>query len=177
MHLLSDLAPELAAHHGFSAGAAAAAARKVLRDMQATTAELFRAFKGEFSGFQPLPNAFEHFGLDFMVDEDLKVWLLEVNPGPDFRHTRKTVVTAMLDASVTVALDRTPFATTAAATASAAASTAEGTGAGGRAPSHASPLASPLARAKAAARGTGFTAVYADEWGASAAGGNGMRVF
>ncbi|KAF1920740.1 tubulin-tyrosine ligase family-domain-containing protein [Ampelomyces quisqualis] len=41
--------------------------------------------------FQPLPNAFEIFGLDFMcsLDEhgDLRTWLLEVNAFPDFRQT------------------------------------------------------------------------------------------
>ena len=42
--------------------------------------------------FQPLPNSFEIFGLDFMVglDEEaggLNTWLLEVNAFPDFRQT------------------------------------------------------------------------------------------
>lgn len=34
--------------------------------------------------FQTLPNAFEVFGLDWLVDEDAKVWLLECNAFPDF---------------------------------------------------------------------------------------------
>lgn len=37
--------------------------------------------------FQTLPNAFEVFGLDFMVDEQRQTWLLEVNAFPDFRQT------------------------------------------------------------------------------------------
>jgi len=41
--------------------------------------------------FQPLPNAFEIFGLDFMLsveeDGELRTWLLEVNAFPDFRQT------------------------------------------------------------------------------------------
>lgn len=41
--------------------------------------------------FQPLPNAFEIFGLDFMVgiegDGGLNTYLLEVNAFPDFRQT------------------------------------------------------------------------------------------
>ncbi|KAG8423592.1 hypothetical protein J3458_000479 [Metarhizium acridum] len=37
--------------------------------------------------FQTLPNAFEVFGLDFMVDEGGKTWLLEVNAFPDFKQT------------------------------------------------------------------------------------------
>jgi len=49
-----------------SSGAAAAVAG-IMAQMHAVTAELFRAYQGEFSSFQPLPNCFEHFGLDFMV--------------------------------------------------------------------------------------------------------------
>ncbi|XP_044716206.1 tubulin-tyrosine ligase family domain-containing protein [Hirsutella rhossiliensis] len=37
--------------------------------------------------FQTLPNAFEVFGLDFLVDEAGVVWLLEANAFPDFRQT------------------------------------------------------------------------------------------
>lgn len=37
--------------------------------------------------FQTLPNAFEVFGLDFMVDEGGQTWLLEVNAFPDFKQT------------------------------------------------------------------------------------------
>lgn len=37
--------------------------------------------------FQTLPNAFEVFGLDFMVDAEDGVWLLEVNAFPDFKQT------------------------------------------------------------------------------------------
>ncbi|KAI8950373.1 survival protein sure-like phosphatase/nucleotidase [Xylaria longipes] len=37
--------------------------------------------------FRPLPNAFELFGLDFLVDAAGDVYLLEVNAFPDFRQT------------------------------------------------------------------------------------------
>ncbi|RYO81589.1 hypothetical protein DL763_008540 [Monosporascus cannonballus] len=37
--------------------------------------------------FRPLPNAFEVFGLDFLVDARGAAWLLEVNAFPDFRQT------------------------------------------------------------------------------------------
>lgn len=37
--------------------------------------------------FQTLPNAFEVFGLDFLVDAAGDAWLLEVNAFPDFRQT------------------------------------------------------------------------------------------
>lgn len=34
-----------------------------------------------------MSNCFEIFGLDFLVDVDFRVYLLEVNPGPDFKQT------------------------------------------------------------------------------------------
>jgi tubulin---tyrosine ligase len=52
------------------------------------TGELFEAAARAMPiHFQPLPNAFEVFGLDFLVDEDGGVWGLEVNAFPDFRQT------------------------------------------------------------------------------------------
>lgn len=53
-----------------------------------TTGEVFEAAaKGMMVHFQTLPNAFEVFGLDFLVDEKGKAWLLEVNAFPDFKQT------------------------------------------------------------------------------------------
>lgn len=65
---------------------------KVFAEIQAITAATFEAAaRGMSIHFQPLPNAFEIFGLDFMVsveaDGALKTWLLEVNAFPDFRQT------------------------------------------------------------------------------------------
>ncbi|KAI0408325.1 survival protein sure-like phosphatase/nucleotidase [Xylaria palmicola] len=37
--------------------------------------------------FRPLPNAFEIYGVDFLVDAAGRVYLLEVNAFPDFRQT------------------------------------------------------------------------------------------
>ncbi|KAF2791213.1 tubulin-tyrosine ligase family protein [Melanomma pulvis-pyrius CBS 109.77] len=56
------------------------------------TAEIFEAAARSMSiHFQPLPNSFELFGLDFMVgvetDGELRTWLLEVNAFPDFKQT------------------------------------------------------------------------------------------
>lgn len=53
-----------------------------------TTGEVFEAAaKGMMVHFQTMPNAFEVFGLDFLVDERGVAWLLEVNAFPDFRQT------------------------------------------------------------------------------------------
>ncbi|KAI0594147.1 hypothetical protein F4775DRAFT_606752 [Biscogniauxia sp. FL1348] len=54
----------------------------------AVTGELFEAAgRGTSMHFRPLPNAFEVFGLDFLVDARGTAWLLEVNAFPDFRQT------------------------------------------------------------------------------------------
>jgi tubulin--tyrosine ligase len=53
-----------------------------------TTGEIFEAAaKGMMIHFQTIPNAFEVFGLDFLIDERGIAWLLEVNAFPDFRQT------------------------------------------------------------------------------------------
>lgn len=52
------------------------------------TGEVFEATaRGMMVHFQPLPNAFELFGLDFLVDAGGTAWLLEVNAFPDFKQT------------------------------------------------------------------------------------------
>ncbi|KAF3917819.1 hypothetical protein ABW20_dc0104855 [Dactylellina cionopaga] len=52
------------------------------------TGEVFRAaVAGGRIHFQPLPNAFEIFGLDFLVGADGGVRVLEVNAFPDFKQT------------------------------------------------------------------------------------------
>lgn len=57
------------------------------------TGEVFEAAaRGMMIHFQPLPNAFEVYGLDFLVDADLGVWLLEVNAFPDFLQTGKDLM-------------------------------------------------------------------------------------
>lgn len=45
------------------------------------------AARGMRVHFQTIPNAFEIFGVDFLVDADKNVFLLEVNSYPDFKQT------------------------------------------------------------------------------------------
>ncbi|KAF2687281.1 tubulin-tyrosine ligase [Lentithecium fluviatile CBS 122367] len=64
----------------------------VFAQICSVTGEVFQAAaRGMGIHFQLLPNAFEIFGLDFMVgvetDGSLNTWLLEVNAFPDFRQT------------------------------------------------------------------------------------------
>ncbi|KAI1325965.1 survival protein sure-like phosphatase/nucleotidase [Xylariaceae sp. FL0255] len=54
----------------------------------ALTGDVFEAAaRGMQMHFRPLENAFEIYGLDFLVDEQEGVWLLEVNAFPDFRQS------------------------------------------------------------------------------------------
>ncbi|KAF1982254.1 tubulin-tyrosine ligase [Aulographum hederae CBS 113979] len=60
----------------------------VFTQITSTTAEVFEAAARAMSiHFQLLPNAFELFGLDFLVDASGRAWLLEVNAFPDFKQT------------------------------------------------------------------------------------------
>ncbi|EMC93103.1 hypothetical protein BAUCODRAFT_273847 [Baudoinia panamericana UAMH 10762] len=60
----------------------------VFAQICAVTAETFEAAARSMSiHFQVLPNAFEIFGLDFLVDAKGTAWLLEVNAFPDFAQT------------------------------------------------------------------------------------------
>ncbi|KLU86605.1 TTL domain-containing protein [Magnaporthiopsis poae ATCC 64411] len=75
---------------GSEGGAAAAAITKdsiFAQICDVTGAAFEAAARGMMMHFQPLPNAFEVFGLDFLVDARGAVWLLEVNSFPDFRQT------------------------------------------------------------------------------------------
>ncbi|KAI7370099.1 hypothetical protein KC328_g17821 [Hortaea werneckii] len=57
--------------------------------IQSITAQTFLAAARTMAiHFQPLPNAFEIFGVDFLVDgTDGKAWLMEINAFPDFAQT------------------------------------------------------------------------------------------
>ncbi len=51
------------------------------------TCHVFRAAVAQPTTFQPLPNAFEIFGVDWLVDPGMKVHLLEFNAYPDFAQS------------------------------------------------------------------------------------------
>ncbi|CAL3970879.1 unnamed protein product [Diplocarpon coronariae] len=60
----------------------------IFRQICDTTGEIFEAAaRGMSVHFQTLPNSFEVFGMDFLVDEKGVAWLLECNAFPDFRQT------------------------------------------------------------------------------------------
>ncbi|RYP60422.1 hypothetical protein DL769_008125 [Monosporascus sp. CRB-8-3] len=64
------------------------AKRAVFAQVCGVAGEVFEAAARAMAAhFRPLPNAFEVFGLDFLVDARGAAWLLEVNAFPDFRQT------------------------------------------------------------------------------------------
>lgn len=48
----------------------------------ALVADTFAAFRDKRKYFLPLPNCFELFGFDIMLDDAWRLWLLEINDGP-----------------------------------------------------------------------------------------------
>ncbi|KAK7747552.1 hypothetical protein SLS53_001807 [Cytospora paraplurivora] len=69
-------------------GLSAASKDDIFRQVCAVTGEIFEAAaRGMMVHFQPLPFAFEVFGLDYLVDAGGRAWLLEVNAFPDFKQT------------------------------------------------------------------------------------------
>ncbi|KAG2212356.1 hypothetical protein INT47_001717 [Mucor saturninus] len=59
----------------------------IFEQMKKILADVYDACASEMTTFQAIPNAFELFGIDFMIDEDLKVYFLEANAFPDFKQT------------------------------------------------------------------------------------------
>lgn len=60
----------------------------VFSQICSTTSTVFlAAARSMGTHFQPLPNAFELFALDFLLDQQATAWLLEVNAFPDFKQT------------------------------------------------------------------------------------------
>lgn len=46
-------------------------------------------------------NSFEFFGYDFMVDEDLRVWLIEVNSSPSMETKNQPVLQHLVRTALT----------------------------------------------------------------------------
>ncbi len=59
----------------------------ILRQIKDIVRDLFSAFENEYTIFAPMSNCFEVYGLDFISDSDYNIYLLEANPGPDFKQT------------------------------------------------------------------------------------------
>ncbi|KAG7001968.1 tubulin--tyrosine ligase PBY1 [Physcia stellaris] len=80
----------------------------IVDQIATTTGALFEAAsRGQMVYFQTLPNAFEIFGVDWLVDAEGKAWLLEVNAFPDFKQSGdegEGVVRGIWEAAVGIAV-------------------------------------------------------------------------
>lgn len=80
--------PSDPAHRFWDLPLAADVKSSIWSQIRAVAAELFEAAARAMTvHFQPLPQAFEAYGLDFLVDAAGTAWLLEVNAFPDFAQT------------------------------------------------------------------------------------------
>lgn len=82
---------------------------RVFDQICAVTGEVFEAAaRGMMVHFQTLPNAFELFGVDFLVDHKGNAWLLELNAFPDFAQTgeelKEVVVGRLFEETVDIAV-------------------------------------------------------------------------
>lgn len=59
----------------------------IISQMEKILQDIFDAMAHEPTLFQPIDNAFEIYGIDFLIDENYKVWYLEANAFPDFAQT------------------------------------------------------------------------------------------
>ncbi|ORY87936.1 tubulin-tyrosine ligase/Tubulin polyglutamylase, partial [Protomyces lactucae-debilis] len=72
----------------------------IWQQLKDITSETFRAASAQRIHFQTLPNAFEIFGLDILVDAEGAATLLEVNAFPDFAQTGAGL-SGLIDAVIT----------------------------------------------------------------------------
>lgn len=82
---------------------------EIFSQICAVTGEVFEAAaRGMMIHFQTLPNAFELFGVDFLVDSSGNSWLLEMNAYPDFAQTgedlKQQVVGRLFEETIDVAV-------------------------------------------------------------------------
>lgn len=107
-----DLPDQLAASntppHAELTGVANGWKEHVFSQICSVTGEVFEAAaRGMMIHFQPLPQAFELFGVDYMVDAQGNAWLLEINAFPDFKQTGddlKGLVEGLFEETVDVAV-------------------------------------------------------------------------
>jgi len=105
--LLSGLPARLAAEGTLPLAEADARCKRAFQDAAALVGEAFAAVSSELA-FMPLPNAFELFGFDLLIDAEWHVWLLEANAEPDFVQTGETlrsVVEGVVEGALSLSLD------------------------------------------------------------------------
>lgn len=106
---MSEL-PSILVDDGIASDAAAAQAitADVWAQIHAITAHSFAAVETHAGVYMPLANGFELYGVDFLVDADLRVHLLEFNPSPDVKQTGSRldwVIAGLMEGVAALAVD------------------------------------------------------------------------
>lgn len=81
---------------------------EIKSQINAIVGNVMQALHEESSVFIPMPNCFEIFGFDFLVDESGQVYILEANAGPDLKNTGGRldyVVASLLESVVELLAD------------------------------------------------------------------------
>ena len=79
----------------------------ILSQIKKLTTDCFKATYGKFDPFKRL-NTFEVYGFDFMIDENFKVYLIEVNTNPCLELScplLSRIIPSMLENSFRIAID------------------------------------------------------------------------
>lgn len=85
------------------------ALESIKQQIYAITKDTFSSYENEYSIFCPMSNCFELFGFDFLIDENMKVHLLEINPGPDFKQTGgrlRELIENLWDQTLRIVIDK-----------------------------------------------------------------------
>jgi tubulin--tyrosine ligase len=81
---------------------------RLFDQIKACVSELFNCLYCEKTVFQPLKNAFELYGLDFLVDDQFNAYFLEANAFPDFKQTGNNLndlIAQLFYQTVSIAID------------------------------------------------------------------------
>ncbi|CAF3616002.1 unnamed protein product [Rotaria socialis] len=60
---------------------------RIFEQIKSIVKDIFTGLHNEITVFQPIRNAFEIYGFDFLIDENNQVYFLEANAFPDFKQT------------------------------------------------------------------------------------------
>lgn len=110
VQLLSELPQAFAEEQGLTLAEAGQRCRQAARDVNALIGETFDAVSNELTFFT-LPNCWELFGFDLMLDENWHVWLLEANAEPDLQQTGtrlKPVIASLVEGCLQLVADDMP---------------------------------------------------------------------
>ena len=82
---------------------------KIFNEIKLCVCELFKCLSCEKIVYQPLSNAFELYGLDFLIDSNNNCYFLEANAFPDFKQTGNnlnSLIETLFYQTISIAIDK-----------------------------------------------------------------------